>query len=222
MNLVWAATTGQWSAAMGAMQYPIASAMTAAMRQVVDRAKLAARARIAGAGFSRRWQNAMQARTYPLTGISMRPAGWFSHNIPYAGVFEDGAKISGSPYLWVPVSGVPAKIGNKRMTPQNFIALIGPLQIVRRGGRAPLLVGFMQGAQQSVGKVTLGKLRAGSALGRLGVRSRRSASGGGGVVRVPIFVGISMVNIRARFHLRPVFTAARDGLAAAYLRNLRV
>lgn len=220
--MVWAATTGQWSAAMRSMQYPIASAMTAAMHQVVGQGKAQARARIAAAGFGKKWQNAMQARTYPLTGISMDPAGWFTHNIPYAGVFEDGAKIPGNPYLWIPVTGVPSRIGSKRMTPANFIATIGPLQIVRRAGRPPLLVGFMQGADRSAGKVTIGKLRAGSALARLGVRSRHSASGGRGVVSVPIFVGISLVNIRARFNLRPVFKAALAALPAAYLRHLRV
>jgi hypothetical protein len=222
LNLIWAATTGQWSAAMQAMQYPIASAMTAGMRQVVDVVKVEGRARIAAAGFGKKWQNALQTKVYPKVGVSMDPAGWIYHKIPYAGVFEDGAKIAGSPYLWIPLSGVPAKIGAKRMTPANFIALIGPLQIVRPPGRAPLLVGFMQAASNSIGKVTIGKLRSGSALGRLGVRSRRSATGGGGIVTVPIFVGVTAVNLHARFNLRPVFRAAGDGLAGAYLRNLRV
>jgi hypothetical protein len=221
LRLIWAATTGQWSAAMQAMQYPIASAMTGAMHQTVDRVKLQGRAAIGAAGFGKRWQNALQTRTYPATGISMDPAGWIYHKIPYAGVFEDGAKIAGSPYLWLPLSGVPKTIGGKRMTPANFIALVGPLQIVRPAGKAPLMVASMQ-AGASIGKLTLSKLRAGSALARLGVRSRRGRFGDKGVVSVPIFVGVSMVNIRARFNLRPIFKRAGDGLASAYLQNLRV
>lgn len=221
LRLVWAATTGQWSAAMQAMQYPIASAATGGMRQTVERTKIRGRAAIAGAGFGKKWQNALRAKTYPETGVSIEPAGWIYHRIPYAGVFEDGARIPGSPYLWIPLSGIPAMIGNKHMTPRNFIAQIGPLHSINVAGKAPMLGAYLQ-AGASIGKITISKLRSGSALARLGVRSRRGGFGGKGVVSVPIFVGVLMVNIRARFNLRPIFKEAGAGLAATYLQNLRV
>jgi hypothetical protein len=221
LKLIWAATTGQWSAAMQAMEYPIASAATSGMRQVVDRAKERSRNAIAAAGFGKRWQSSLQAKTYPLSGISMAPAGYIYHKIPYAGVFEDGARIAGSPYLWLPLPGIPKTIGGKRMIPRNFTALVGPLHSIRVAGKAPMLGAYMQAAGKSVGKVTLGKLRAGSALGRLGVRSRRGGFTGRGLVSVPIFVGVTMVNIRARFNLRPIFKRAGAEIGAAYLQNLR-
>jgi hypothetical protein len=222
LQLVWAATTGQWSAAMQAMEYPIASAATGGMRQTIDQVKAKGRSAIAAAGFGTKWQNALQAKTYPSTGISMEPAGWIYHKIAYAGIFEDGARIAGSPYLWLPTRGIPATIGGKRMTPRNFIAQIGPLHSVRAAGKPPMLAAYMQAGGRSIGKVTLAKLRAGSALGRLGVRSRRGGFGGRGVVSVPVFIGVSMVNIRARFNLRPIFRQAAADIGSAYLQNLRV
>lgn len=221
LRLIWAATTGQWSAAIEGMQFPIASAATGAMRQTVERAKLDGRRAIAAAGFSAKWQNALQAKHYPATGISLSPAGYLFHKIPYAGVFEDGARIAGSPYLWVPLPGIPARIGAKAMTPKNFNALIGPLHSIVVAGKPPMLGAYVQ-AGARVGKVTIGKLRSGSALGRLGVRSRKGGFGGKGVVSLPIFVGVSAVTLRARFHLRAVFKQAGAGLGASYLQNLRV
>lgn len=221
LKLLWAATTGQWAAAMQAAQYPIASAATGAMRQTTERAKIDGRAAIAAAGFSVKWQNALRAKTYPLAGVTMDPAGYLYHKITYSQVFEDGARIAGSPYLWLPMRGVPSRIGTKAMTPRNFVALIGPLHSIRVAGRAPMLGAYVQ-AGARLGKLTIGKLRAGSALGRLGVRSRRGAFGGKGVVSVPIFVGVSAVQLRARFSVRAVAQRASRGMAAAYLQNLRV
>lgn len=221
LKLLWAATTGQWAAAMGALQYPIASAATGAMRQTVGRALVDGRAAIRGAGFSVKWQNALRGKTYPLNGVSMGPAGYLYHKISYSQVFEDGARIAGSPYLWLPLTGVPARIGAKAMTPRNFVALIGPLHSISVAGKAPMLAAYVQ-AGARLGKLTIGKLRAGSALGRLGVKSRRGGFGGKGVVSVPIFLGVSAVQLRARFSVRTVALRASRGLAAAYLQNLRV
>ena len=74
---------------------PIAKAATAAVRETAEMAKSAGRASIAGAGFSRKWQNALRAKIYPPNRDSMRAAALIYHKVPYAEVFEDGAVIHG-------------------------------------------------------------------------------------------------------------------------------
>src|SRR5947207_10708332 len=77
------------------MQRPIAKAATAAIREAGEIAKRDGRASIAAAGFSRKWQNALRVNIYPPRGDSMRPAAFIFDKIRYAGVFEEGAVISG-------------------------------------------------------------------------------------------------------------------------------
>ena len=79
------------------VQKPIAKAATAAMKDAGDVAKRTGRSSIASAGFSRKWQNALRVNIYPAQGDSMRPAAFIFHKIRYAGVFEEGAVISGQP-----------------------------------------------------------------------------------------------------------------------------
>ena len=65
MRLTLSAVAGGFFRAMTEGERPIARAATAAVREAAELAKRGGRASIAGAGFSRKWQNALQAKVYP-------------------------------------------------------------------------------------------------------------------------------------------------------------
>lgn len=218
LRLVLSAVAGSYQKAFKAIETPIAKAATATIDDAKAQVLSEGRANIAGAGFGSKWQNALRGTRYPRTGTSIEAAAWIFHRIPYAAVFETGARIPGSPLLWLPLPGVPQKIGGRRMSPRNYIALVGPLHTIRVAGKNPLLAAYMRGKAGS--KVTLGKLRAGAALQRLGVRASRSDLGRAGLVSVPLFVGIPSVQLHKRFDLTGVFNHAVSQLGANYLRHI--
>ena len=212
---------GEFLRAMAGVRRPIAIAATGAIKDAAAQIKREGRANIASAGFSARWQNALRVNVYPEHRLSLEPAAFAFHKIPYAGVFERGAQISGNPLLWIPLSGMPLRIGGQHLTPKSFNEQIGPLHSVNVPGRAPLLAAYMP-AGSRIGRVTVSRLRRGAALSRLKIQQRRGdLLAGAAVVSVPIFFGISAVNIRKRFDLTGVFRAAQEGLPAGYKRNLR-
>jgi hypothetical protein len=219
LRLIYSAVTGQFQQAMLDITKPIATAATATIKQAANQIKVKGRARIASAGFSSKWQNAFRVEVFPQHGVSMHPAALAHHNIPYAGIFAKGGSIAGTPLLWIPVSNAPTKIAGRRMTPRNYIQLVGPLHSLVVPGKPPMLAAYMKGRRGS--KLTLSKLRAGAALARLGVRKSKSDLGGMGVVSVILFVGVSSVRIRQRFGLNDVFREAVAGLGSGYLANLR-
>lgn len=213
------ATPGRFAQQLRDDQVLIANAATATINDARNEAVRQGRAAIASAGFSNRWQNALRGNVYPARTKSIDAAAFVYHRIHYAGVFETGARISGSPLLWLPLPGVPRKIGGRRMTPANYTAQIGPLHFVNVAGKAPMLAAYMRGSGRS--KVTIGALRVGSALGRLGVRPGERSARGRQVVSVPIFVGIRAVSLRARFNLRAVFRRIDALVPALYFRHWR-
>lgn len=220
-KLVFAAAKGEFAKAIDALQAPIARAATAAIKEIGEQEiKPGWAAAIAKAGFGPRWQKAISIEYYPKKGNSMGPALFAHHKIPYAGVFEEGAKISGKPMLWLPIKqNIPGRIGNRAMTPRNFERFVGPLHTIRVSGKPPMLGAYMRGKEGS--KVTLGKLRSGSALARLGVRSRRGRHGGVGVVSIPVFIGVPMINISPRFGAAKVTQASMDKLPKTFADKLR-
>ena len=192
---------------------PIARAATAAIVEAAGEIKADARAQIASAGFSRKWQNALRVDQYPKGGeTSINAAAHIWHRIHYAGVFEEGASILGSPFLWLPLSHAPQKIGRFRMTPRRYP---GPLQFVRRPGKPPLLVaqlGLSRAKARNPGKVSLAAAKKGTAGGG---RNR--------VIRsIPMFVGISAVTIRKRFRITQIISRAAGRLGEIYFRHLKV
>ena len=198
-----------------AAEEPIARAATRAIAEAGDGIKRDARAQIGAAGFGRRWQNALRVDHYPKGGeASVNAAAHVWHRIPYAGVFEEGATIGGSPWLWLPLSHAPRKIGRFRMTPKRYTEGVGPLQVVRRPGRAPLLVaqlGLSRAKARKGGKITL-------------AAAKKGLSGGGKhrVIRsVPMFVGISTVRIARRFRITRIIGRAANRLGALYFKHLR-
>lgn len=215
------AKPGQFTKAFTAKEHIVARAATSGLKEVAGDVKRFGRAAIARAGFSARWQAAFRVDIYPRRGESINAAAFVHHNIPYAGVFETGATISGHPYLWLPLPNAPKRIGREKITPARYLQSVGKLIFIRGRGGRPLLAGRVN--TRSGGKVTIAALRRGERDARRG--SATSAFGGDpSKLRtrvVPLFVGIPNVRIRGRFGLTAIFDHARSMLAAAYLRNLK-
>lgn len=213
-RIIYSAIKGEWAEAMRQKNLPIATAATLAINDVALQVKTQGRAAIGAAGFSRRWQNALRVNVYPEKGrVSVDAAAFVYHKIPYAGVFEDGARISGSPLLWLPLPNIQQRIGGKRLTPRLFIASVGPLHSVNVPGKSPMLAAYVSASFGAGKKVTLASLRAGM--------RRRSRSGLGAVRSVPIFFGINTVQLRARFGLQAIFDRGRAALAQAYMSHMK-
>ncbi|TGQ95420.1 hypothetical protein EN851_07840 [Mesorhizobium sp. M8A.F.Ca.ET.208.01.1.1] len=205
---------GEFAQAMAAMKDPVAFAGTAAITEAGDIAKRDGRADIAAAGFSKRWQNALRVNVYPRRQYSIDAAALIFHNIRYAGVFEEGAVISGKPRLWLPLKDTPKRAGRQKMTPALYVKTIGPLVSIERPGKPPLLAGRIATSRRSKPgqdgrhKVSLAALRRGGA--------------GAPSTLVPLFIGIDRVSIKDRFSIRQITERAAARLGELYLKNLRV
>lgn len=128
------------ASAFADMQQHIAVAETAAVHAVAQNALKAGRQSIARGGFDQRWQNALQMKVFPPNGVALDPAALIFDRIPYAVVFETGARISGRPLLWLPIeANLPALGAGQKWTPRRYIARFGPLISVNRPGKKPLL-----------------------------------------------------------------------------------
>ncbi len=191
---------GSLQKAFEAKQKRIASAATAAMRDVTTKAKLDGRATIAAAGFSTKWQNALQSRVYPDKGESINAAGIVYHKIRYSGIFEHGGKITGKPFLWLPTENVPAgaRLGG-RLTPEKFIARFGALTFIpARNGHPPML-GFQK-------------------LTRRGKTAQRGEGAGQFTV---MFIGIPAVNMPKKFGVVEAVKRDAKQLGAAYIQHIK-
>ncbi len=202
---------GAFIEAFMAAEKPIAQAATAAVREAGDVVKAEARAQIASAGFGRKWQNALRVDVHPRGGTSINAAAHVYHKIHYAWVFEEGAKIGGKPLLWLPLSGVASKIGRKRLTPQSYP---GRLHYVSRPGRPPLLVAQVRVSRAAARRTAPPKLTAAA--------MRRGTSGSGLLRSVPVFVGVSTVQLRRRFDVSGVTARAAARLGGLYMKHLEV
>ncbi len=192
MRLVLSDVSAQIRKAIKEMERPIAEAATAAVREAGLMAKAEGRANIAAAGFSQKWQNALRCDVYPKNGVSIGAAAHIHHKIPYAGVFEDGATISGDPLLWLPLPGAPIdadlRHGGRKLTPKKYIAQGGRLASVKRPGKRPLLVG---------------------------------KPGAGSDKAVPLYVGVPLVNISKKFNITDAVRRAAARLGEFYLKHLK-
>lgn len=191
-----------------------AEAATGSMRQAGGMIKTEGRQAIGAAGFSKDWQQAFRVKTYPA-GLqsSLGPAAYAYHKIPYAGVFEEGADIEGKPDLFLPIEGMPDRIGGRKITPELFEQRIGDLTYVQRPGRAPVLVAPAALTRNQVGlsrpQISLADLRRGTR--RAGSRTIRS---------VPVFVGVPRVRIRQKFSIAGVVAGVADRLGELYARQI--
>lgn len=216
-RLTFAAARGELEKAINDINRPIAQAATDAMRDAAEIAKNQGRANIAAAGFSKRWQNALRVDVFPDKGrISLTPAALIYHNIPYADVFESGAQIRGNPKLWLPLKTTPKRIGRKRVTPANVRERGIALNKVK--GRDLLAISTRVPKSKATGIVKVTRRMIENAR-RTGAKSTPA---GTGIVRsIPLFHGVSAVNIRKRFSIIQIVNGVRDRLASLYVQNLR-
>ncbi|MGR3593103.1 MAG: DUF6441 family protein [Limimaricola soesokkakensis] len=190
---------------------PIAVAATSAVREAAAGVKAEARSQIASAGFGRKWQNVLRVDAYPRGGISINAAAHVYHKIPYAWVFEEGAKISGKPLLWIPLPHVAKKIGRKKLTPKSYP---GELQSVNRPGKPPLLMAQVRVSKAAARRSKAPKLTAAA--------MKRGTSGSGLLRSVPVFVGVDVVKLGRKFDVSGVTAKAAADLGRLYMKHLEV
>lgn len=221
MKLDYKANPEEWKAAARAIRGTIAGAARAAFQDMAAQVQRQGRSEIARAGLSRRWQSGFRTTVFPrrpdfTTDLVMRGR----HRIGYANVFERGARISGRPLLWIPLPGTPPKLNGRRITAREFVQSVGPLHSIPRPGRPPLLAGYAMRWRRGQ-SVTIGQLRTGQRNARR--RQARAAFGarpGARPVSVPLFVGLSAVNIRDRLDVSAVYDRARLDLPRLYARRI--
>jgi hypothetical protein len=214
LRLSFLLATKGFDQAIAELNKPIATTATAAMDDAKTMVKIEAREDIARAGFSKRWQNALRVDRYPKGNrVSMEAAVFLFHRIPYAGVFEDGAKIQGNPLLWIPLSTTPQKIGRNRTTPKRVDAIIpGDLVPIRSRSGIPLMGATVRvsrtQAMQDRPKVTLAALR-------------RGREGTGFLRTIPLFFGVRVAEVRKQLNIRQICEKARDRIPRFYAKNFR-
>lgn len=212
LRFTFATTKGLFEKAFANKYHPVATAATAAIKEAGAEAVNLGRASIAAAPgrFGRGWQKALRFKAFPGgAAVSANAAGIIYLKSRYGGVFEDGASIHGKPILWLPLRNVPKNIGRKKLTPAVFKAMVGPLFLVARPGRNPLLVARVAAkARSSDAPITLAALR-------------RGAKGAGkNIASVPIFIGVPNVFETQKFHIRAAVAKAAAFLPDLYFKNL--
>jgi Family of unknown function (DUF6441) len=212
LRLALSTVAGGFYKAITEGERPIAKAATAAVRDATEMAKSAGRASIAGAGFSRKWQNALRVKIYPPNRDSMRAAALIYHKVPYAEVFEEGVVIQGKPLLWLPLPSAPFGAGGRRIPASKFQQKVGsPLYTIRRAGKPPMLGAHVRTTNARAGKaISLALLRRGGNPG-----------GRGSVRLVPLYVGIEVASIPKRFAILDAISRAAARLPDLYLKHFQ-
>lgn len=172
-----------------AVQDQLARAATATIREIGKQGKEAGQRVIAAAGFSGRWQRGMRSAVMPRSGYSLDASGRIFHSVGFFGIFQEGATISGSPLLWLPLPEVPfSGAGHKQLTPKQFVARVGPLVSINVPGKPPMLAGpgggIIRASKTSV-KFRRRALKAGNIRGPV----------------IPLFIGVSSVSIAQKLDI---------------------
>ena len=137
-RLLYRATKGEFDKALREMYRPMADAAKAAVSDVGDAIKTRGRAQIALAGFKRNYQTAFRVDIYPRgRKASVNSALVAYHKVDFSETFEEGARINGRPYLWLPLPTI--KKGRvRRGRGVRLKDLKGyKLVMVRRPGKPP-------------------------------------------------------------------------------------
>ena len=206
--------SGSYPKMLKATQDRIAKVATKTMGDAALLMKTGGRAAMAAGKMSSRFQNALQTKVYPPTGVSLTPAAILFSKIPWAGVFEDGSTISGSPFLWLPIEqNLPLQARGKRWTPHDFANQIGPLRSGKHGGK-PILFG-----QVRVGLT--GATLALPSYAKRGHRERlaREVFSSQKKVWKPVFIGVSAVTEKKRFDISAVVERVSAQLPELYSKN---
>lgn len=135
LSIRFQSKSGEFSQSVTSIQEPIAAAATGAMRDAAEIIKRDVRSEMKSGGMSTRFTNAFRADAYPKGGQSINAAAHAYSKIPFAGVFEEGASISGKPLLWLPIeANLP-----RGTTIRSFRQGGGRLVTIRRKSGPPLL-----------------------------------------------------------------------------------
>jgi Family of unknown function (DUF6441) len=189
----------------------IAEAANGAVAKSAQKGVEAGKASIAGAGFSRRWQNSLRFKMITPKN-SLEPVAYIHTTINYADIFETGGDIHGDPLLWLPLPSVPGAGRRRHMTPAQYVKNVGPLISIRRAGKRPLLAAVIRrGAKaQPFGKfATRGQLKRGTA-GR-----------GKQTTIIPLFVGVPSVHIGKKWDVTGALKREADKMPQYYEDELR-
>lgn len=191
------APPGQWLKATNEKEKAIAKAATAAMRDVGLEARNKGRTAIASAGFSSRWQSSLVVKNYPKSGDSLSPAEYIHTTINYADVFEKGAKIAGSPFLWLPLPNVPPDPAWHRphMTPGRYVKLVGPLVTMRPRGASGSFFPMLG----AVVRLAKGESLTRRALSRGLLGRGRTAIVKGRKQVIPLFFAVTQISLQTKF-----------------------
>lgn len=177
-----------------------------------QRGRLAIRA--GGPGFNGRWPNALRADVYPKTKNSANAAALLYIRSTYAGIFEDGGRISegkGS-MLWIPLPDTPKRVSGKKVTPKLLSQAIGrPLTYYAAPGKKPMLVAFIRSAPNANRSVSISNLRRG-----LDTKGKNKVS-----KMVPLFIGLRAVTIPKKWNVRGAVIQAVTQIPAIYAEMLR-
>lgn len=199
-----------------ALKTPASKAIVGTFRDAAKLIQAEGQKEIQSAGLSQRWVKGFTVKVTVPNGQELSPVLVGRHRIGFANVFERGARISGRPLLWIPLPSAP-RLGKRRITPKLYFQSIGPLHLIRRPGRPPLLAGDALRAPASGRPVSAGALRTGARNNRPraeGARRRRKT------VSVPIFVGVQAVHIASRMNVSEVYDEVRKQLPDLYRKNL--
>jgi hypothetical protein len=164
------------------------TAVTAGVRQAGEGLKAEFRRQVASAGLGGRLANAWRDRHYPNQKVDAASLVW-TKAPQIIRAFDEGAMIRSQRgrFLAIPTENAPRRgTDGKRISPSTFPEhRLGPLRLVARPGRAPLLV--VDGLRASTGR-------------RAGFRraSQRALRTGQGVVTVVMFVLVPQVRLRKR------------------------
>lgn len=184
------------------------AAMDTANEAAAD-VKVKARANMAAAGFSQRWQGALRVTVYPKGKKSTHPTIQVRHMAKYSGIFETGGTIAGKPLLWLPLPDAPRGRGGKQIPPGQFRQYVGwPLYSIKRPGKTPLLGANIRQTDSRAKGVSLSQLRRG-----------RNPGGRGTERLVPLYFGVPLVTIKDKFSITEIAQKEADQLPETFAKN---
>lgn len=198
-----------------ALKDPASRAIIGAFRDAAKLIQDQARAEIQSSGLGARMAKGFTAKVIVPFGKELSPVMVGHHRLGYANIFERGGTIRGHPWLWIPLPTAP-RAGKRRMTPKLYFETIGPLTMIRRPGKAPLLAGDSLRAPARGGRATAGTLRTGAR----NAKSRRAGGRARRTVSVPIFFGVPVVHIKDRLNVSAIYDQVRAQLPELYRKRL--
>lgn len=199
-----------------ALKTPASKAIVGAFRDAAKLIQDQARSEIGASGLGARMVKGFTAKVVVPNGQELSPVMVGHHRVGYANIFEHGGTIKGHPWLWLPLPTAPKAVGKRRMTPKVYFETIGPLHMIRRPGKAPLLAGDSLRAPPRGSQATAGTLRTGAR----NAKDRRGGGKGRRTVSVPIFVGVPVVKIRDRLNVSAIYTRVRALLPDLYRKRM--